>query len=58
MSDLIASEVERTGLSPFVVRALLKAGLTPPHRDVVDRVGYGAAEVRALLPALHTAEAT
>ena len=54
---LIAHHVKRTRLSPFVVTALLKAGLTPPNREVVDRVGYSSREVRAILPALSATEA-
>ena len=53
----IARHVEHTCLSSFVVRALLDAGLTPPHRDVVDRVGFSAVQVRALVKALSSPEA-
>lgn len=51
-------EAERTGLSEFVVSALLDAGLEPPLRERVDRVGYGAAEVRAIVKALSSPEPT
>ena len=51
-------EAKRTGLAEFVVSALLDAGLEPPLRERVDRVGYGAAEVRAIVKALSSPEPT
>jgi len=48
----VDAHVARTGLARAVVEALLNAGLTPPRREVVDRVGFNSEQVRALLPIL------
>lgn len=53
---LIDAETARTRLPRNIVAALLHRGLEVPTREMVDRIGYSAAQVAAILPTVSSAE--
>jgi hypothetical protein len=46
--ELVELYVAETKLSIATVTAFVQAGVEPPHRDQVDRIGYTVAQTRIL----------
>jgi hypothetical protein len=56
-TEIIDFYVEATRLPRIVITAFVNAGIEPPDRARVDRIGYSAAERRLIAPYLSTPEA-